>query len=132
MTSEADRLAAESYVVLTTFRRDGRAVPTPIWLAGEDGELLFWSERKAGKVKRIRNSGRVEVQASDYRGTKTHGAKVTGQARLLDVEASERVRTAIARKYGIVGRVTMFFSRLRGPADRTVGIAVKLDEPKDS
>ena len=132
MTSEVDRLAAESYVVLTTFRRDGRAVPTPIWLAGNGTELVFWSERKAGKVKRIRNSGRVEVQASDVRGRKTHGAKVTGEARLLDGEESELARKAITRKYGIVGRVTMFFSRLRGPADRTVGIAVKLDGPTDS
>ena len=127
MTSETDRLAAERYVVLTTFRRDGRAVPTPIWVAGHDGELVLWSERKAGKVKRIRNDGRVEVQACDVRGRKTHGAKVSGQARLLDAAETEQVRRAIARKYGIVGRVTMFFSKLRGPADRTVGIAVKVD-----
>ncbi|MEU8639019.1 PPOX class F420-dependent oxidoreductase [Amycolatopsis sp. NPDC048633] len=127
MASETDRLAAERYVVLTTFRKDGRAVPTPIWVAGDGGELVLWSERKAGKVKRIRNSGRVEVQACDVRGKKTHGAVASGQARLLDLSESERVRRAITRKYGIVGRVTMFFSKLRGPADRTVGIAVKLD-----
>ncbi|MEU4524981.1 PPOX class F420-dependent oxidoreductase [Amycolatopsis sp. NPDC024027] len=127
MTSETDRLAAERYVVLTTFRRDGRAVPTPIWVAGRDGELVLWSERAAGKVKRIRNDGRVEVQACDVRGKKTHGAKVSGQARLLDAAENEQVRRAIARKYGIVGRVTMFFSKLRGPEDRTIGIAVKVD-----
>ncbi|HET6704758.1 PPOX class F420-dependent oxidoreductase [Amycolatopsis sp.] len=127
MTSETDRLAAERYVVLTTFRRDGRAVPTPIWVAGRDDELVLWSVRAAGKVKRIRNSGRVEVQACDVRGQKTHGAKVSGQARLLDAAETEQARRAIARKYGIVGRVTMFFSKLRGPADRTVGIAVKVD-----
>ena len=127
MTSETERLAAERYVVLTTFRRDGRAVPTPIWVAGREGELVLWSVRDAGKVKRIRNSGRVEVQACDVRGQKTHGAKVSGQARLLDAAETEQVRRAIARKYGVVGRVTMFFSKLRGPADRTVGIAVKVD-----
>ena len=127
MASETDRLAAERFVVLTTFRKDGRAVPTPVWVAGDGGELVLWSERTSGKVKRIRNSGRVEVQASDFRGNATHGAKVGGQARLLDVAGTERVRKAIARKYGIVGRVTMFFSKLRGPADRTVGIAVTLD-----
>jgi PPOX class probable F420-dependent enzyme len=69
----------------------------------------------------------VTVQACDVRGKQTHGAVVSGQARLLDLSETERVRKAIARKYGIVGRVTMFFSKLRGPADRTVGIAVKLD-----
>ncbi|MGW4060599.1 PPOX class F420-dependent oxidoreductase [Amycolatopsis sp. NPDC004747] len=127
MTTETDRLAAERYVVLTTFRRDGRAVPTPIWVAGRDGELVLWSVRDTGKVKRIRNDGRVEVQACDVRGRKTHGAKVSGRARLLDAAETEQVRRAIARKYGVVGRVTMFFSKLRGPADRTVGIAVKVD-----
>ncbi|SFW90401.1 PPOX class F420-dependent oxidoreductase [Amycolatopsis australiensis] len=127
MASETDRLAAERYVVLTTFRRDGRAVPTPLWVAGDGGELVVWSERKAGKVKRIRNNGRVRVQACDLRGRKTHGPVATGQARLLDAPGTERVRKVIARKYGLVGRVTMFFSKLRGPADRTVGIAIRLD-----
>lgn len=124
-SSEVDRLAAERTVVLTTFRRDGRAVPTPIWVAALDGELVFWSDATAGKIKRIRNSGRVEVQASDVRGRKVHGAKVTGEARLLDGDASERARTAIARAYGILGQTTMFFSRLRG-REKTVGIAVTL------
>lgn len=127
MGSEFERLAAEKYVVLTTFRRSGVAVATPIWLAGSDRELVMWSERKAGKVKRIRNNGRVEVQACDRRGRQTHGAKVTGQARLLDDEATERACAVIARKYGAIGHVTMFFSRLRGGPPRTVGIAVKLD-----
>ncbi|MFG1647748.1 PPOX class F420-dependent oxidoreductase [Amycolatopsis sp. NPDC049252] len=128
MASETDRLAAERYVVLTTFRKDGRAVPTPIWVAGDGGELVFNSVRNVGKVKRIRNSGRVEVQACDLRGKKTHGAVVSGQARLLDLDETRRVQQVIGRKYGVLGRVSMFFSKLRGPADRTVGIAVKLSE----
>jgi PPOX class probable F420-dependent enzyme len=128
MGSEFERLAAEKYVILTTFRKDGTPVPTPIWAAGDGGELVLWTERKSGKVKRIRNSGRVEVQACDIRGTKTHGAVVAGEARLLDPDDTERVHKVLARKYGIVGRVTMFFSKLRGPKDRTVGVAVKLAE----
>lgn len=127
MASETDRLAAERYVVLTTFRKDGRAVPTPIWVAGHGGELVFNSVRDVGKVKRIRNSGRVEVQACDLRGKTTHGAVVSGRARLLDLDETRRIQQVIGRKYGVFGRVSMFFSKLRGPADRTVGIAVKLD-----
>ena len=114
-------------MLLTTYRRNGTAVPTPVWVAAADGELLLWSERKAGKVKRIRNDGKVVVQACDFRGSVTHGAAVSGQARLLDATGTELARRTIARKYGVLGHVTMFFSRLRGPADRTVGLAVKLD-----
>ncbi len=127
MGSEFERLAAEKYVVLTTFRKSGVAVPTPVWLAGADGELVMWSVRKAGKVKRIRNSGRVELQACDRLGRQTHGAKVSGHARLLDDAATRRACADIGRKYGVMGQVTMFFSRLRGGPPRTVGIAVKLD-----
>ncbi|GAA4548619.1 PPOX class F420-dependent oxidoreductase [Amycolatopsis samaneae] len=131
MGSELSRLAAEKYVVVTTFRRDGRAVPTPVWAAGLGGELVLWSEREAGKVKRVRAGGRVTVQACDFRGARTHGAVVDGRARLLGDEDTERTRAAIARKYGLVGRVTMFFSRLRGGTRRTIGIAIALDEPGD-
>ncbi|QRP44166.1 PPOX class F420-dependent oxidoreductase [Amycolatopsis sp. FDAARGOS 1241] len=127
MPTELDRLAAEKYVVLTTFRRDGRAVPTPVWFARDGEELVVSSERKAGKVKRIRNSARVQLQPSNFRG-RTHGPTATGTARLLDDAASERIRTAIARQYGLVGRVTMFFSRLRGGPQRTIGIAIRLEE----
>ncbi|AXB48572.1 PPOX class F420-dependent oxidoreductase [Amycolatopsis albispora] len=127
MASELDRLAAEKYVVVTTFRKNGTPVPTPVWIARRGDELVLWSDAQAGKVKRLRNDARVAVQASDFGGKKTHGDKVSGQARLLDGDETERVRSTIARKYGIVGQVTMFFSRLRG-RQRTIGIAVTLDE----
>ncbi|WP_326569582.1 PPOX class F420-dependent oxidoreductase [Amycolatopsis rhabdoformis] len=127
MPTQLQRLAGEKYVVLTTFRRDGRAVPTTIWFGLDGDELLMISERKAGKVKRLRNSGRVEVQASDVRG-RTHGAVVAGTARLLEDTETDRVRKAIGRHYPVVGRVSMFFSKLRGGPQRTIGIAVKLDE----
>ncbi|QWF83163.1 PPOX class F420-dependent oxidoreductase [Amycolatopsis sp. CA-230715] len=127
MTSpEFDRLAAEKYVMVTTFRKNGDPVPTPVWAAGDGGELVLWTVRASGKVKRIRNNGKVDVQACDVRGKNTHGAVVPGQARLLNDEDTARVRQVIARKYGIVGRVTMFFSELRGPKDRTVGVAISL------
>ncbi|RZQ60016.1 PPOX class F420-dependent oxidoreductase [Amycolatopsis suaedae] len=128
MASELDRLGAQRYVVLTTFRKDGTPVPTPLWAAADDTDLLVWTPRDSGKVKRIRRDGRVEVQASDFSGKKPEGPVVTGQARLLDDEASDRVRSLIARKYGITGRLVMFGSRLRGGRKRTLGIAVRLDE----
>jgi PPOX class probable F420-dependent enzyme len=127
MSSEYERLAGERYVLLTTYRRNGDPVATPIWLAGQDGELVMWTERQAGKVKRVRQDPSVRIQACDLRGNETHGSPVTGKARILDDADSERVRGAIARKYGLLGQVTMFFSRLRGGRQRTVGLAITLD-----
>ncbi|MGW4484576.1 PPOX class F420-dependent oxidoreductase [Amycolatopsis sp. NPDC004368] len=126
MSADLERLAGEKYVVLTTFRRDGRAVPTAVWFGLDGDEVLVYSEREAGKVKRIRNNGRVEIQPSDVRG-RTHGPTMSGSARLLDDAGTERVRRAIRRHYPLVGPVSMFFSKLRGGPQRTIGIAVKLD-----
>jgi uncharacterized protein len=124
MTTEFDQLFAENYVMLTTFRKSGEAVSTPIWAAGDDDELVMWTVRDSGKVKRIRNSGRVEIQACDVRGKNTHGPKVAGEARLLDGPDLGRVRKAIGRKYSLLGRTMMFFGRFRSQ-DRNIGIAVK-------
>ena len=124
MTSELERLAAEKYLMLTTFRKNGDAVSTPVW-AGRDGdELTVWTERESGKVKRIRNDGRVELAACDVRGRNVKGATVSGQARVLDDAGTRRVRASIERKYGLIGKVTMLFSRLRGGTERTVGLAI--------
>ncbi|MBB3665837.1 MULTISPECIES: PPOX class F420-dependent oxidoreductase [Prauserella salsuginis group] len=124
--SELERLGAEKYVLLTTFRRSGTAVPTPVWIARDGDELVLYSARDAGKVKRIRASVEVEVIACDVRGANTHGDTVHGTARVLDETGSARAREAIARKYGLFGKLAMLGSRLRGGTSRTVGIAITL------
>ncbi|WP_084351385.1 PPOX class F420-dependent oxidoreductase [Millisia brevis] len=114
----------EKYVMLTTFTKDGRAKPTPIWVAPFDGGVAVWTVADSWKVKRIRNTPRVTVQGSDARGTKLHGPVLEGTATILDAADTARVRDAIAAKYGIIGRLTLLGSRLRrGPAG-TVGIAI--------
>ena len=66
-----DRLGAEKYVLLTTFRKDGRAVPTPLWAVPDGTGLAVWTPTGSGKVKRIRNSGLVTVAPCDLRGNPT-------------------------------------------------------------
>jgi PPOX class probable F420-dependent enzyme len=123
-----ERIAAAQYVLLTTFRAGGQGVATPVWVARDGDHLVVWTEREAGKVKRIRRDSRVRLVPCDVRGNNTRGEQVSGHARVLDDADSARVRRAIGRKYGLVGRVVMFFSRLRGGSRRTVGLAVTLDE----
>lgn len=127
MDTTLERLAEERFLLLTTFRRTGAPVATPVWACREGNEITVWTERNAGKVKRIRNNPRVELAACDLRGRNTHGDTVSGTARVLDEQASERVRRSLADKYGLIGRLTMFFSRLRGGTDRTVGLAIGID-----
>ena len=80
MTSTVDALGAAQYLLVTTFRKDGRAVPTP-GLGARDGDaLVFWSVTDAGKIKRIRRTADVLVGPCDLRGRPT-GEQVPGHAR---------------------------------------------------
>lgn len=117
-------LAEAKYLLLTTFRRDGTAVPTPVWVVA-DGDLLYaWSAADAGKVKRIRRDGSVLLAACDFRGN-TDGPSQPGKARLMDGDGTERVRTLIKRKYGITGRLTLLGSLVRRGKSGTIGIEIR-------
>ena len=109
---ELNRLAERQYVLLTTFRRDGRAVPTPVWVALDAGELVVWSAPDAGKVKRIRRDGAVRIGPCDRAGRPT-GPDRPATARLRPSTEVAAGMAAIARKYGIVGRLAILGSRLR-------------------
>ncbi len=125
--SALDRLGAEKYVLLTTFRRDGRAVPTPVWAVRDGAALAVWSAADSGKVKRIRRSGQVTVAPCDFRG-RPYGDAVAGHAVLSNAAGSAQVRGLLKRKYGLLGRLSLLGSRLRRGTSGTVGIRITLAE----
>ncbi|HEY1974823.1 MAG TPA: PPOX class F420-dependent oxidoreductase [Pseudonocardia sp.] len=120
---EIARLSKGSYVLLTTFRRDGRAVPTPVWLAREADALLVWSGEEAGKVKRIRRSPEVRLAPCNSRGKPT-GPEVAGHAELLGPEESLRARAVVLRRYGLLGWLTGLGSRIRHGRPSGAGIRI--------
>lgn len=121
------QLAAARYLLLTTFRRDGRAVPTPVWVMRDGDSLAVWSAADAGKVKRIRNSGHVTLAPCDWRG-RVGGEAVQGVAELPGADATRHYPGLMKRKYGLTARVGLLGSRLRGGRERNVGIRVRLAE----
>ncbi len=90
-------LAGERFVSVTTFRRDGTPVPTPVWCARENGALLVFSEADSGKVKRIRHDPHVSVAPCTARG-KPLGPAVDGDATIR--EDTAHVESLLAAKYG--------------------------------
>jgi PPOX class probable F420-dependent enzyme len=123
--STLQELGDASYALVTTFRKDGRAVPTPVWIVPFDGAVAFWTVASAGKVKRIRRDQRVTMATCDIRG-RNAGPAVNGTAEILDNAASDRVRAAISAKYGIMGWLNVVGSRLRRGRHGSLGIKVIL------
>jgi len=112
------------YVLLTTFTKDGRPKPTPIWIAADGDRALVITEKNAWKVKRIRNTPRVTLAVCDVRGN-VKGEAIEAVASVMDDSQTESVYQAINRRYGIVGQIFNFFSKLRGGAKRTVGLELR-------
>lgn len=123
MTSEFARVSAAKYVLLTTFRKDGTPVATPLWAAADGDRLLMWTVTDSYKVKRIRRNPDVTITACDVRG-KPNGEPVAARAVILDATETDHARDAIARKYGILGWITMKGSLLRRGKTGTIGLAV--------
>jgi hypothetical protein len=120
-----ERLGAGKYLLLTSYRKNGTPVATPVWVVRDGDTLGAWTAADSGKVKRIRARGEVLVGPCDLRGNPT-GEQVPATGEITDAQTTARYRRLIARKYGIVGRLSLFGSRLRRGLDGTVGIRVTL------
>ncbi len=120
------RLDRESYINLATFRRDGRAVETPVWFAARDRKLYVFSEAKAGKMKRLRNDPRLRLAACNVRG-KLRGDWHEGSGRRVDdAESIAIAYEALLAKYGWLMQLTNFVSRLAGRIEGRAIIEIEL------
>lgn len=121
-------LAKSQYILLTTFTKDGRPKPTPIWTALDterDDRLLVITQGNSWKVKRIRNTPRVTMATCTMGGRPTSEA-VEGTGALLDKSETGTVYDAIGKRYGIMGTVFNFFSKLRGGMENNIGLELKV------
>jgi len=91
-------IQGQKYVSLTTFRKTGAGVATPVWFGEEDGKLYVMTRSDMGKTKRIRNNPQVRVAPCSVRG-KVTGADYAATARILPPEEHAQARQAINRKY---------------------------------
>jgi PPOX class probable F420-dependent enzyme len=124
MSPSFQDVAKAQYVLLTTFTKDGRPKPTPIWAADAGDRLLMITQGKSWKVKRIRNTPRVTLAICDMGGHPKSEA-IEATASILDASQTGLVYDAIGREYGIVGKVFNVFSKLRGGMKNNVGLEVR-------
>jgi len=130
--SVADDLDRHRYISLATFRRNGTEVATPVWFAAAGAQLYVFTMGDSGKVKRLRNSSRARVAASDARGG-VLGAWYTASARVISEPAAiERAHAALRAKYGWQARVADFFSGLTGRIRRRAWVEIDVEEARDA
>ena len=104
-TSPFAPLVKENYASLTTFRKNGTAVATPMWFAERNGVIYIYTGATSGKIKRIRNTSRITLAPCTANG-KVTGAAIEGKARIInDPQETAIAEAALMQKYGIQRRV---------------------------
>lgn len=109
-------------VLLTTYRRNGAPIGTPVNIAVEGDRAFVRTWDQAWKLKRIRNNPQIEIAPSTFRGKPT-GPAIRALARVLDGAESAHAGQTLARKHPLLhGILVPLVHRLRG--NKTVHIEV--------
>lgn len=130
----------ETYVLFTTFKRDGTGVATPVWWVDMgDGTFGFWTSSASGKAKRLAHTSRVTVQPCNQRGVIKPGTSPEeATARLVTGAEHDAIRQRVIAKYGFWTKVTKALAKLamlaRGKpsypyGDRGVIVTLGADAP---
>ena len=135
MTTSAELMGENKYVSLTTFRRSGDGVATPVWVVYRNGKLYVSTEATSGKAKRLRHTSRVTLAPCDARG-KVGGEAVAATAVILPPERTDEVLQMINSGYrlmawaiGAKDTVTGLVNRVRGRSSdepRRIGLEITL------
>jgi PPOX class probable F420-dependent enzyme len=107
-------LADARFVSLTTFRRSGEPVSTPVWIGRDGGALVVLTPAGSGKVRRLRHDPRVEIRPCGRFGKVPDGVQpVAATAELREVPADvEQARATIRRTYPLESRLVLGIERL--------------------
>lgn len=91
-------------ILLTTYKRDGAPVATPVSIAFDGDRAFFRSYNKAWKTKRLRNNPSVDAAPATFRGKPT-GPGVHAHATLLSDDQARIAAHALARRHPLLQRV---------------------------
>lgn len=120
-------IADSKQISLTTYRKDGTPVATPVWHVADGNTVTTVSAADAWKVKRIRRNPQVEIVACDIRGKVAPGARrVQGTATILPSSETDKARRRLESRY-VSARLGGALSRLlRIKRPPGIGIVITL------
>jgi len=123
--NQRNLLERGNYISLSTRKRSGEWVATPVWFAPDGGNYYVFSAGQAGKVKRLRNFSEARIAACTMSGTVT-GKWQDARAFVLDKPKDEATAlAALRRKYGWQMLAADFFSHLTGKMARRAYIRIE-------
>jgi len=126
-------ISDEKYVSITTFRKSGEGVSSPVWITPlADGTAGFVTDLDSGKVKRIRNNSQVTLRPCSAHGNAADGAvEVTATAKYVTGSEYDALRAAITEKYSLLAMIMSIptkLSKLVGrQSDKTGAVVITFE-----
>src|SRR5258708_33634042 len=102
--------------ILTSFRRNGMGVGSPVGTVASRGKLYFMTAADTWKVKRLASNPRVTVAPGTFNG-EALGPAIEGTARRLSGKEFKQARDLL--RVGVVGHFWGIIFDLRYPGDKT-------------
>ena len=130
-SADSTALFPGRYLSITSFKRDGTGVATPVWFVSDGRRLYALTDLRSWKVRRIRRDPHVLVAPCGPSG-KLRGEPVPARAEVLTAtEDLERVQKLLMQRYKVSYRVVMLFyrlgRRLRGESAVAEGAALAIE-----
>jgi PPOX class probable F420-dependent enzyme len=106
-------LDGNSYIALTTYRKNGIPVMTPVWFVQQDGKLFVWTAGDSGKAKRLKNNPHVQLGPSNHSG-RLLGAVQAGLAHFAAKGEFSTLEEAFKAKYGWLVNLFSWIWKIQG------------------
>ena len=128
--ADLETLFPGRFLSVTSFKRDGTGVATPVWFVSDGRRLLALTDLHSGKVRRVRRDPRVLVAPCRADG-KLRRDPVPAHAQVLTSASElEQVQKLLLERYRVSYRVVMLVyrlgRRLRGRAAVADGAALAI------
>ncbi len=113
MSSDINQFKESKYINLETYRKNGKAVITPVWFVFERETFFVITRSRTGKVKRMRHNPNVRISPCSFRG-KMRGKWVDGRVSFVDPIDFPRIISLRNKKYGIISKIASLFTVGKG------------------
>jgi len=114
--NELNSLLEKKYINLTTYRKNGEGVDTPVLFSEKDGKLYVETQASRYKVVRIINNPKVQYAPCAARG-EVQGPVMEGTARVLSKSEKEIAITTLRKKYFRLRLLDKFKSKKKKDKD---------------
>ena len=100
------------YINLESYKKNGKAVRTPVWFVEDKGVIYVRTDLNSGKMKRMHNNNHILIVPSDFRG-KPKGSWIKAEINIASTNEKERANKLLDQKYGLQAKILKLIYKIK-------------------